>query len=220
MRPSVFAPAVLAHTFLEFESQIKKIDIGLFPYVHIDVMDGKFVPHTSFKEIDRLEGLASNLPFELHLMVEDPLAELEKWAAVGNVFRIIFHIESGRNLDVAMALAEDTELAVGLAIKPQTPLSSLVHYLDRIDVAQFMTVNPGAQGEKFIAGVLENISEFNKSREGILTSVDGAVNLTTLPELIKRGVDIFTVGSAFRHAPDVKKTYKAMKAMIASQKIN
>lgn len=214
MRSRIIAPAVLAHTFSEFETQVKKIDIGLFQYMHVDVMDGKFVPHTSFGELEQIAELPIELPIELHFMVEDPLAELEKWSAVSGVFRAIFHVESPHNLEAAMALAEDTDLGVGLAINPDTSLTKLIPYLDRIDLVQFMTVHPGAQGAQFQEKVLQKIAEFNNSREGILMSVDGAVSAQTIPLLTEHGVDIFNVGSAFMHSPDVTKTYQTLKAML------
>lgn len=215
MQPAVIAPAILAQTFSEFEAQFKKIDVGLFPYVHIDVMDGQFVPHLSFSEVDKINDLDMQMQIELHLMVNDPLAELEKWIGVDGLFRTIFHVESPDNLDAAMALAEDTELAVGLAINPDTELSTLVPYLDRIDVAQFMTVQPGTQGSPFVESVIEKIKTFTSNREGILTSVDGAIKKNNISSLRAHGVDIFTVGSTFMHAPDIIKTYNDLKAAIA-----
>lgn len=212
MRQRLIAPAVLAHTFQEFEMQMKKIDVGIFPYVHIDVMDGKFVPHTSFGELEKINDLNIGLPFELHLMVNDPLTELEKWADIGNVFRVIFHVESPENLEVAMSLAEDTECGVGLALNPDTTLTKLLPYLDRIDLVQFMTVIPGKQGAVFQEKVLSKIAEFTTSREGVLISVDGSVNAKTIPELKQCGVDIYTVGSAIMQSPDVTKTFEQLKS--------
>lgn len=211
----VIAPAILAHDFSEFESHITRVDTGFFPYVHIDVMDGLFVPHTSFKEIDKINELSPEIPFELHLMVNDPLAELEKWAEIGNVFRTIFHVESPDNLDIALSFAEDTEMSVGLALNPKTSLASLRNYLHRIDLVQFMTVEPGAQGSPFIDAVKEKIKIFTTDREGVLVGVDGAVNAGNIKELRDLGVDIFTVGSALVNAFDIEKAYNDLKSKLA-----
>jgi hypothetical protein len=138
----IIAPAILATTFEDFKNSIQKIE-HLFPYAHIDVMDGKFVPSISFQDIERINDLETEMEFELHLMVREPLREMEKWTLIKNVIRVIFHIETISDPTDCIAFVKQHWPQVGLALNPETPLSAIEPYINQVNAIQFMTVLRG-----------------------------------------------------------------------------
>lgn len=227
---------ILTNTFAEFERQVR-IASTFLPYIQIDVMDGKFVPGTSFTDIEKINSLDLPLKYELHLMVADPVAEMRKWQPIEQVFRVLFHYEAAAADPLRpISFARKEGWDVGMVINPDTPLSAVEPYLDKIDVLQFMTVYPGQQGAPFVPKVLEKIKTFTKrdrplapafvkagglapstpqrgGQGGVsrpLCAVDGAVNKDTIQQLKDAGVEIFNVGSAFTKAPDMKLAYEEL----------
>ena len=218
----MIVPALLATTFEEFQTQFNKVQ-SFAPYLHIDVMDGKFVPNTSFQEIDRLKELKTDLRFELHLMVNDPIGEMRKWQTIENVFRVLFHIEAPTDPLRTLTFMKKEGWERGMVLNPETPLNTVEKFLDKLDVLQFMTVHPGRQGAPFQKEILFKIEQFIKSRDSLdeftelrqtpapLCAADGAVNKDTIPQLRKAGVEIFNVGSALTQSENVLKTYEELQ---------
>ncbi len=203
------APALLEHTFEDFARDVKKIE-GLFEYAQIDIMDGGFVPTTSFGDIEKINELHSPLKWELHLMVTNPLAEMQKWQEIKNIFRVIFHIESSSDPAACIAFARGKCWEVGIALNPKTELVKVEPYYEQIDVVQFMTVVPGRQGGAFIPEVGEKIAEFSTLKKRPLCAVDGAVSEHTIPALTSWGVEIFNVGSALLKAPNTVEAFQKL----------
>src|SRR3989338_7783056 len=206
-------PSVLVSTFEELERQIQRLE-PLFPYIQIDVMDGKFVPNTSFSEVDRVKNIKTTLRFELHLMVENPVAEIRRWQTTDAVFRVLFHAET-KNVERSLSFAKKEGWEIGLVLNPKTPLSAVKKYLSSLEVLQFMTVHPGRQGSPFLPEVKEKIKEFTALKKRPLCAVHRAVNKDTILGLKDIGVDIVYPGSALCAAEDVKKTYQELKNLIA-----
>ncbi len=202
----IITPALLNTTFEDFARDVKKVE-GLFSYAQIDVMDGEFVPNTSFTEIEKINTLESSLKWELHLMVAHPIAELAKWSDVKNIFRIIFHTESSDDPASAIAWARERQLEVGVALNPETPLEKISEYKEQLNVVQFMTVHPGRQGNPFLPGVLEKIKAFTNVADRAFCSVDGAVTSANIASLQAAGVDIANVGSALMKAADTEQAH-------------
>ena len=167
MEPTITL-TILTQTFDEFVRQAK-IASTFLPYIQIDVMDGKFVPTLSFPERDEINDLDVNLKYELHLMVADPVAEMRTWQGVESVFRVLFHFESTTDPLRPISFARKEGWEVGMVINPDTPLSVVEPFLDQIDVLQFMTVYPGAQGAPFEPKVLDKVREFIQWRKISLT---------------------------------------------------
>lgn len=204
----IIAPAILAKDFSTFSSELKRIEeANIFPYLHIDVMDGKFVPSTSFPERKEILALNSKIPFELHLMVENPLEELAGWQQIPNVFRVVFHVESSDNTEQCIHKIQRNNWEVGLALSPETPLLTAEPFFGYSNVLQFMTVKPGAQGGQFVDKVESKIRSFTKLAQRPICSVDGGVNEKTLPKLKNWGVEIAVVGSALMKAEDILAAY-------------
>lgn len=193
----IITPAILASTFEEFKNSISKIE-HLFPYAHIDVMDGEFVPNKTFPDIERINDLDTEMEFELHLMVKEPIQEMEKWLLIKNIFRIIIHIEAVSNPTDCIAFAKQHWPQVGLALNPETPLSAVEPYIKQVNAIQFMTVNPGQYGAGFVSEVKDKIIKFTSiaDTERPCCSVDGSVNKDTIRLLKEWGVEVYNVGSA------------------------
>lgn len=208
-------PSILVSTLDEFVRQLRRME-PFFPYVQIDVMDGKFVEGTSFAEVAKVPDIDTTLKYELHLMVENPLAEMQKWAANPRVFRAIFPIEAKDDPKQCIRYARERGWQVGIVLSPDTPLSAVAPYYSLIDVVLFMTVYPGKQGQPFVHKVKEKIKSFTSLPQRPLCSVDGAVNVSTIGALAKLGVDIVAPGSALTKAENVKKVCAELtRALVA-----
>ncbi len=207
----IIAPAILAKDFAAFSYELKRIEeANVFAYVHIDVMDGRFVSHTSFPEREEIMALNSKIPFELHLMVENPLKELNRWREISNVFRVVFHVESNDNPQECIHKIRSNNWEVGLALNPQTPLLTVEPFFPYTNVLQFMTVEPGAQGGQFVNEVENKIRSFTKLAQRPMCSVDGGVSEKTLPKLKDWGVEIAVGGSVFKESQNVKNTWEEL----------
>jgi ribulose-phosphate 3-epimerase len=201
MAMSAIILTVLSNSFEEFKQQAAAA-AQFSDYIQIDVMDGKFVPKTSFPERNEINELGLPLKYELHLMVADPVSEMRSWQSVENVFRVLFPIEVADPLrSITFARKEGWE--VGITLNPETPLAAAEDLLGRVDVVQFMTVHPGAQGAPFEPSVLEKIKELASRPKHPVIAVDGSVNPATIGLLKEAGVEIFNVGSFFTKAADM-----------------
>ena len=189
---SIIIPAILAHKFSDLEKQAKKME-NIFDYIQIDVMDGEFVPNKSFEEIGKINDLHLKCKLELHLMVNDPIAEMEKWKDVKNIFRVIFHIETPQDPQTVINYIRGKCWQVGIALNPDTSLSAVEPFLSLADLILFMTVYPGRQGAPFVPQVLEKIKDFvnqhtNQLTQQLLIAVDGGVNKENIAALKNAGV--------------------------------
>lgn len=209
----IIAPAILTDNFEDFAKQLRRAE-KVFSYVQVDVMDGKFVPNTSFQNLDRIKELSTPLKFELHLMVNDPVAEMRRWQTVENVFRVLIQLESPTDPLRSISFAKKEGWEIGLVINPETSLSATEPYLGQIDVLQFMTVHPGKQGAAFVPEVLDKIREFTAKSPRPLCAVDGAIEPFTIKKLSNAGAEIFNVGSFFSKAPDLRLAYNELRALI------
>lgn len=190
----MIAPAILVSNFNDFAGQVKQLE-GIFEYTQIDVMDGIFVTGKSFSEIKKINGLNSNLKFELHLMVERPLEELKKWTEVKNIFRVIFHIEAKDDPTETIEAIRKNGWQAGIALNPETPLTAIEPYYKLVDIIMFMTVHPGRRGAPYLPEVSEKIKEYSSWPDRPKCAVDGGINEQNMEELKSIGVEIFNIGS-------------------------
>ncbi len=206
-------PSILEATFEGFITKLRRVE-PFFPFIQVDVMDGKFVETRSFAEVDQLKDLQTPLKFELHLMVADPIAEMKKWEGNNKVFRVIFPIEVG-NTKKIIAFIREHGWEAGLVLNPDTPLSDVAPYFSLVSLILFMTVYPGKQGTPFVEKVKEKIKMFASLTPRPLCGVDGAVNATTIKGLEEAGADIVYPGSALVWGEDVKQAYEELKKIIS-----
>ncbi len=204
-------PAILVSTYSELEKQLKKIE-PFFEKVQLDIMDGVFVDNKSFNYNEErslseyFKKLNIETKIELHLMVKNPLQEIEKWKDVENVFRVIFHIESDDRPNEVIIKIINSGWQVGMSINPDTELDKIMPYLNNIEVLQFMTVIPGNQENPFVEKVGEKIQKISKQENGPLISVDGGVNENNILLIKSWGVDIFNIGAVLMKSENIKET--------------
>ena len=194
------SPSLLASDFANLESELKKCETGGADLIHLDVMDGHFVPNISFGA-PVIAGLSKvcDLPFDVHLMISQPLRYIDDYADAGADL-ITFHLESDDDPGAVI----DKILARGckpaIAIKPGTPAEAVLPYADRLAMVLVMTVEPGFGGQKFMPSALDKLRwlKAEKDRRGLkfLLEVDGGVDNATAPQCVEAGADILVAGSA------------------------
>lgn len=202
MKDKILAPSLLSADFGALAASIKKIEEGGGDVVHIDVMDGSFVPEVSFGQVvARSLRPLTKLPFDVHLMVQNPERQIESFAKAGADW-ITFHQEAAP--DTAVQLIEKIHSLgkkAGVSVKPATSVNVLKNLLNSADIILIMTVEPGFGGQKLIPECLEKVRELAKIRSELglsyKISVDGGVNAQTLDSVLQSGVDIVVSGSAF-----------------------
>lgn len=205
-------PSVLVQSEAEFRRQVGSVR-GVLNFLQLDIADGKFVPNTTWAD-PQVVAEYSDINFELHLMVQNPLAEIKKWGKTPNIKKIIFHIETlPANPQITDFNLSSWE--IGLALNPDTPINTIQPYLSQITSVLFMAVYPGFQGQKLIPGVLKKIKKFKNEHPDILAEIDGAVNEETLPEIIKSKADVICPGSAiFKNEHQPRENVKKMQKII------
>ena len=201
MKTPILAPSLLSADFSNLEKAIKQIEKGAGSAVHIDVMDGQFVPEITYGEpVVRSIRKLTKLPFDVHLMTEHPERQVQLFAAAGADW-ITFHYEATPHAHRIIQIIHELGKKAGVALCPGTPVSVLSEILPCADIILVMTVNPGWGGQEIIPSCVDKISELKKLREqngyGYLISCDGGINKDTLKNVLDAGVDVVVSGSSF-----------------------
>lgn len=200
------APSVLSANFAQINDAITTIENCGLSIVHLDVMDGHFVPNLTFgpKFVKDLR-LLTRLTFDCHLMVDNPECMIEEFIKAGCDYLTI-HLESTVHVHRALQMIKEAGIKAGISIVPSTPVSLLLPILDMVDLVLVMTVNPGFGGQTLIQSCLNKVAELDALRKEedyqYLISVDGGVNLKTIQDVATAGADIAVCGSAFFNADD------------------
>ncbi|KMY29493.1 MULTISPECIES: ribulose-phosphate 3-epimerase [Lysinibacillus] len=200
------APSILAANFAKLGEEVKEVEKAGAQLIHIDVMDGHFVPNISFGSIvlDAIRPL-TDLPLDVHLMIENPDQYIEQFAKAGADY-ITVHVEACRHLHRTIQLIRSYGVKPGVVLNPHTPIESIQHVLEDIDMVLFMTVNPGFGGQKFIHSVvpkIEALAAIIKERNlDIAIEIDGGINAETIIPCAKAGATIFVAGSAIYSKED------------------
>ena len=201
MKTKILAPSLLSADFSNLGSEIKKIENNQGGAVHIDVMDGSFVPEITYGEpVIRSIRKLTKLPFDVHLMIEKPELHIESFVNAGADW-ITFHFEATNHAHRIIQMIHEAGKKAGVAVCPGTPVSLLSEILPSADIILVMTVNPGWGGQKIIPSCVEKVAELKKYREehslNYKISVDGGINNETLSSVIDAGTDIVVSGSCF-----------------------
>ncbi|MCD8156490.1 MAG: ribulose-phosphate 3-epimerase [Clostridiales bacterium] len=194
------SPSILAADFSNLGDQIRILDRAGAQYVHIDVMDGMFVPNISYgvPVIESIRGCTDRI-FDVHLMIENPIRYVKDFADAGADL-ITVHAEACRHLDRTIYEIKDKGLLAGAVLNPATPLSALEYILPELDMVLLMGVNPGFGDQPFIPYILQKIRDLREmvERKGCQTDieVDGGVTLGNLRDILQAGANIIVAGSA------------------------
>lgn len=196
--------SILSTDLLNLEKEIRSIEESKADYIHVDVMDGHFVPNLTFgPDIVRQINQVSVIPQDVHLMISHPENYIERFASAGASI-ITVHYETCARLTDVLDLITRHGCKAGLAINPTTDVDSIVGYLDKVSLVLQMTVEPGFGGQAFIEETLDNITKLNQIRDEkdykYVIEVDGGINKETGNHCINAGVDILVIGSYFINA--------------------
>ena len=215
--PVEIAPSILAADFACLGAGISAVEKGGATLLHVDVMDGHFVPNISIG-VPVVASLrkATRLPLDVHLMIENPEQYIAMFAEAG-ADMISVHQEATPHLDRALSMIREHGRKPGAVINPATPVSMLSEILAIVDHVLVMSVNPGFGGQKFIPGALEKIRQLKQARErynlNFRIEVDGGVGPENVADLVRSGAEILVAGTSIFHTPDPAEAVRAMKQL-------
>ncbi|MCM3089543.1 MULTISPECIES: ribulose-phosphate 3-epimerase [unclassified Cytobacillus] len=209
------APSILSADFSKLGEEIKDVERGGADYIHVDVMDGHFVPNITIGPliVDAIRPV-TKLPLDVHLMIEDPDSYIEAFANAGADY-ITVHAEACKHLHRTVHFIKSLGVKAGVVLNPATPVNMLEHVIEDIDMVLLMTVNPGFGGQKFIPAVLPKISAVKELADSkglnIEIEVDGGVNEETAQLCIEAGANVLVAGSAIYNQKDRAAAIAALK---------
>lgn len=203
-------PAILTDEPKALENMVHQAE-SFADWVQFDIMDGRFVPSRSIN-YEHLARLQVKFGWEAHLMVKNPENYLEGFKKAG-AKKVIFHYEATNSPQEVISQARRLGLGVGLAINPDTPVSTLLPLTDKVDSVLFLSVYPGFYGKEFIPEVLDKIREFKSLYPGMKTGIDGGIKESNITQVARAGVNFIYIGSAIFHQKNPADSYRRLSAL-------
>lgn len=213
------APSILSADFSRLGDEVRAVEQAGADYIHIDVMDGHFVPNITIGPmIVQAVKRVTTLPLDVHLMISDPDLYIEDFSRAG-ANTITVHSEAVNHLHRSLQLIRQTGAGPSVSLNPATPLQMIEYVLDNVDMVLIMSVNPGFGGQEFIPEVVPKIKKLRQMIEerglNVEIEVDGGINPDTIGQVSSAGADIFVAGSAIFHSDDYAETMHIMRERMA-----
>lgn len=215
---AIIAPSILSADFTKLGQEIKTVEEAGADWIHIDVMDGRFVPNISYGPIivDACNKV-TDLPLDVHLMIEKPDHLIPEFIKAGADL-ISVHAEACTHLHRTIQLIKGSGVQAGVALNPATSLTGLEWVIEELDFVLIMSVNPGFGGQKFIESSVEKIEQLSglieETGSNAIIQVDGGIGLSTIKEVADAGTESFVAGSAIFNTPDYKETITELRNKI------
>ncbi len=212
------APSILSADFSSLKTELEKIEKSGADMVHLDIMDGHFVPPITIGAIV-VSALRphSKLPFDTHLMVSNPDSHIESFVEAGSD-SITIHAEAAINLEASLARIRSLGARAGVSISPETDESAIINVLDKVDMVLIMTVRPGYGGQKYIEGMEKKIRNVrdaaNRLGLPLDIQVDGGINSETIKKVVTAGANVIVTGSAFFNSKDPAEFVSLLKGSV------
>jgi len=209
------APSILSADFARLGEEIRKVEKAGADYIHMDVMDGHFVPNITIGPlIVKAASSVTDLPLDVHLMISEPDDFIKDFAEAGaNIITV--HAEAATHLHRTIQFIRDQGVRPAVALNPATPLDTLEYVLSHLDMVLLMTVNPGFGGQAFIPEVIPKIQKLRRMVEdlglNLEIEVDGGIGPDTISRVSAAGADVFVAGSAIFYSDDYEKTIRLMR---------
>jgi len=218
----ILSPSILSSDFTCLGDQVLQAQKAGAEYIHIDVMDGMFVPDITFgMPVIRSLRKVTDIVFDVHLMIEEPGRYIEEFAKAGADI-ITVHVEACKHLDRTLQQIRQAGKKAGVVLNPATPIQTIEYVLDKIDMVLLMSVNPGFGGQKYIDAVTDKIAATRRFLDergytDVDLEVDGGVNMTTIDTVLNAGANVIVAGSAVFNADGIENNVKKFLDIFASR---
>lgn len=215
------APSILSADFGHLADEIARLEAGGADWIHVDVMDGRFVPNLTFgvKVIETVRKLTS-LPLDVHMMVVEPESYFDTFSKAG-ASNLTIHVEVSPHLNRQLARIHELGCGAGVALNPSTPLDSVREVASELDVLLVMTVNPGFGGQSFISNSVDKVRRarlmLDETKSRAALEVDGGISRATIEQVWRAGADTFVAGNAVFAARDPRAEIGALRALCAER---
>ena len=212
MSKIIISPSILSADFANLERDIKRVENAGADWIHVDVMDGHFVPNITIgvpvvKSIKKV----SNLPLDVHLMIENPEKYIKSFAEAGSDI-LTFHYEAVKDVSSVVNIIKSYGVKAGMSIKPKTPAEEILEFLPLLDLVLVMTVEPGFGGQKFILMCAEKIPLIKKyASENLIIQVDGGINAETAKICTAYGANSLVAGNYIYKSGDIQKAVQSLR---------
>ncbi len=208
----IISPSILSSDFANLEKELKKLEQNGADWVHIDVMDGHFVPNLTIgAPVVKALKRVTKLPLDVHLMIDNPQKYIKDFALAGADY-ITFHYEAAKdNTDEVIELIKSYNIKAGISIKPKTSVKEIADLIKKVDMVLVMTVEPGFGGQKFMPDCADKINEIKQYSQSVLVEVDGGINEETAKYCKNLGADVLVAGYYIYSKADMKEAIASLR---------